>query len=185
MYDEAAAIRYLEGQKGYIKNREPMLGPMDVNWDSWSASDHYYKGSWMLHTLRHAIDDDEKWWAVLKGLYEKFQFSNATTPEIIVYINEATGRDWNPFFEQYLEYPSIPKLVYNLKQEGDDLQVRYKWETDVTAFNMPVKIGKEEEWTVVKPTTGVVGEVVLKNCSKSDFKVAESLFYVRSGQKNF
>jgi aminopeptidase N len=178
------AIRYLGSQKGYISNREPLLGPLDVNWDNWSASDHYYKGAWMLHTLRNAINDDEKWFEILKGLYQNFKMSNVTTKDIVDYINEATTRDYSLFFEQYLEYPSIPKLIYDLKQDGNKLTVRYRWEADVAGFDMPIMVGKEGAWTMISPTTNTVGEVVLDNINKSDFEVADKLFYVRTGTAN-
>lgn len=178
------AIRYLESQKGYISNREPLLGPLNVNWDNWSASDHYYKGAWMLHTLRNAIDDDEKWFEILKGLYQKYKLSNVTTNDIVGYMNNATSRDYIPFFEQYLEYPNIPKLIYDLKQDGTNLVVRYRWEADVAAFDMPIKVGKAGEWTKIYPKTNVIGEIILKNFNKSDFKVAEDLFYVKTGTAN-
>ncbi|MCB0636685.1 MAG: M1 family metallopeptidase, partial [Lewinella sp.] len=45
------AVRYLVSQRSSILNQEPILGPANVNWEDWQGSDHYFKGSWMLHTL--------------------------------------------------------------------------------------------------------------------------------------
>ena len=178
---KADATRYLGSQKNYISNREPLLGPLNVNWDNWVASDHYYKGAWMLHTLRNAINDDEQWFRILKGLYEEFQLSNVTTKDIVNYINTSTSKDWTKFFEQYLEYPSIPKLVYDLKQEGNNLKVRYHWEADVKGFDMPILVGKPGAWQMISPTTEAEKILVLENFDKSDFEVAEDLFYVKTG----
>jgi len=178
------ATRYLGSQKGYISNREPLLGPLDVNWDNWSASDHYYKGSWMLHTLRNTLNDDEKWFDILKGVYQKFKMSNVTTQDITGYINDSTKRDYTKFFEQYLTYPGIPKLIYDLKQDDNNLTIRYLWEADVVGFDMPIKVGKKGAYQMIYPTTDKVGEIILENFDKSDFQVAEELFYVKTGTAN-
>ena len=71
IYNYSQAIKYLNSQRLYIANREPILGPKNVNWEDWSGSDHYYKGAWMLHTLRHAINDDPLWFDIFEVLLPK------------------------------------------------------------------------------------------------------------------
>ena len=40
---------------------------------SYSTTDMYYKGSWMLHTLRTVLQNDILWKKILKGLQKKFK----------------------------------------------------------------------------------------------------------------
>ncbi len=173
------AIRYLVKQQLYIYNQEPIIGPAGVNWEDWGGSDHYFKGAWVLHTLRNAIGDDEKWWAIFKGFYQKHALSLVTTQDFIDYVNEATGKDWQPFFQQYLHYPQPPVLEYQLKQQGKKLQVSYRWAADVAGFNMPILLGNKEKMIRVNPSTSKWQETTLFNTNASDFTVAMDRFLVK------
>lgn len=174
------AVRYLENQKPLIKNHEPILGPMEVNWDNWSSSDHYFKGTWILHTLRNAINNDELWFELLKELYAEFAISNVDTKEIIDFINEKTGDNWDLFFEQYLEYPKIPTLVYSTEETKKGLLVKYQWKTEVENFNMPVALGKMGDYEIVNPINGKVKSKLFKQLKTKDFKIATELFYINT-----
>ncbi|MEO0787884.1 MAG: M1 family metallopeptidase [Bacteroidota bacterium] len=155
-YDAAAARRYLKSQRPYIVNRAPVLGPLGVNFDEFRGSDHYYKGSWVLHTLRHAINDDDKWWRVLRGFYEEYKHSIVSTPEVIDYFAEAIGEDWvRSFFEQYLMHPDIPTLKLARGPSPGPSGAIWKcwWETEVEDFAMPVELMVNGESIRVKPST--------------------------------
>ena len=68
-----AAERYLRSQRRH-GNLEPIVGPLDVNYDNWLYNDHYSKGAWILHTLRHVVDNDELWFQTLRKLYDHFAY---------------------------------------------------------------------------------------------------------------
>lgn len=173
------AVRYLVSQKPFIRNMEPILGPMDVNFDRWRASDHYYKGAWILHTLRSAIGNDEQFFIILRKFYDTYKYKTCTTQDFIDVVDSETGKDWSPFFEQYLTYPGIPKLLYDLQESGHDLIVKFKWEADVKSFDMPVLVGESGNYSRIFPITGEVREIRIPNLSKDDFEVADKLFYIR------
>ncbi|MEM8586179.1 MAG: M1 family metallopeptidase [Bacteroidota bacterium] len=142
-FDEDAAKRYLRSQRPYIRNQAPILGPLDVNFDEFSSSDHYYKGSWVLHTLRNAIDDDEKWWRILRGFYDQFKYSIVRTPQVVDYFVETVDEAWvGPFFEQYLMHPKLPELkVMSVQSSGPSGVVwQCRWETEAEDFAMPVNL---------------------------------------------
>lgn len=174
------AVRYLIKQKGFIKNKEPILGPMDVNFDRWKSSDHYFKGSWVLHTLRTALHNDELWFEILKGFYQKYKISHCTTQDFIDYFNEKTHRDWTPIFEQYLMYPSIPTLLYAVEQKGKDVCLKYKWEADVDEFAMPILAGKKGNHILIYPNTKVLQEATFKKTKKEDFELLLGRCYINS-----
>ena len=176
-YDDA--VRYLEGQRPFIRNFEPILGPTGVNFFDWRGSDHYFKGSWVLHTLRNALDDDEVFFGMLRGFYDKYKYTTCSTEDFIAFVNEYTGKNCDAFFEQYLWYPGIPKLVYTLDQKGKDLKMTFRWEANVPGFDMPVKIGKQGAYTTIFPVTGTSRKVLIPNLKKSDFRVATEMFYIR------
>lgn len=177
-YDEA--IRYLKSQRPFISNREPVIGPPGVNFHNWDSSDHYFKGSWVLHTLRHAIGDDELWFDLFKGFYQAHAISNIHSEQFFEYVEDKTGKDWSAFFEQYLRYPAIPTLEYRLEEKGKNLKVSYRWKADVADFAMPVLLGTEEAYQRVEPNTRAWQELVLKNTSANDFQAAKELFLMKT-----
>ncbi|PCE62480.1 M1 family metallopeptidase [Sediminicola luteus] len=136
-----AACDYVLGTKALVGNKRPIIGQYNVNN---RGDDIYYKGANMLHTLRHLIEDDEKWRSILRGLNKDFYHQTVTTKQIEDYISNKSGIDLTEFFEQYLRTTMIPTLEY--KQDGNSVAYRY---TDiVSGFDMPVQIisNNKKEW---------------------------------------
>lgn len=180
-YNYEDAIRYLEMQKPFITNKTPIVGPLNVNFDNWGHSDHYFKGSWVLHTLRHAIGDDDLWFDILKSFYQKHAISTIESADFINYVNEKTGRDFSTFFEQYLYHAAIPSLVYDLKTKGEDVEISCKWESDVDGFDMSIQVGKNGSYQTIQPTQKKQTFLV-KEVSIDEFTIAEELFYIKTKQ---
>ena len=179
-YGYADAVRYLESQRPFIQNLQPIVAPLNVNFTRWKSSDHYFKGSWVLHTLRHAIQDDELWFAILKGFYEEYAYSPTITEDFINYVNQETGKNFGPFFEQYLYHPRIPKLIYTLEQSGQDLKVEYKWLASTPDFDMPILFGEADNYRLVYPETGDFKTIYLEDLREGDFRIATDLFLVNA-----
>ncbi len=179
MYDYPKAIAYLEEQKRNIYNISPLIGPMDVNYDGWVGSDIYYKGAWILHTLRNVFNDDEKWFKFLKSFYQKHKISNITTLDFIQAASDAIQHDLTPFFNQYLYQKNPPTLVYSIQKKRKKLILNYYWKDVVEGFDMPIKVGNPNHYTVIKPTTQPQ-KITLKNLDIRNFKIAEELFYVKT-----
>ena len=174
------AVRYLVNQREDIGNKNPIIGPMDVNFDDWEGSDMYYKGAWILHTLRNTIDDDKIFFSMLKSFYQKNKISNVTTKQFIDYVNTYTQKDYTSFFYQYLYTAKIPVLEYKIekKRRAKDIQVSFRWKAEVENFDMPIKIGIASDWKTVTPKTNKWQRISLKNTSEKDFDVATQLFLI-------
>ena len=89
-------LTYLNHQRDKIKNQEPIV----IN--EHTTTDMYYKGTWVLHTLRTVLDNDSLWFSMLKGLQSKFHHQNLNTNDVIQYIQNYYEYDLSSFFEQYL-----------------------------------------------------------------------------------
>ena len=140
-YEYAEAVSYLKQQRRRIRNQHPIMGPLKVNYTSWPASDMYYKGSWMLHTLRNSINNDSTWFQILGGLTDTFRHTVVNSQDIIGYINAHTERDYEPFFQQYLHHTDPPVFEYKV-QEGkkSSKQIAYRWSAAVEEYTMPVTV---------------------------------------------
>ena len=135
------AQKYLHEQKRNIENKEPMIGVYDVNYHGRKDNDIYYKGSWMLHTLRSVIDNDTLWFGMLKDLALTYKKQSVTTAQIIEFFNKRSGRNLNRFFAQYLYEASLPVLEYKVEDRGErNLTMSYRWVHMVNGFEMPIKV---------------------------------------------
>ncbi|HET8837588.1 MAG TPA: M1 family metallopeptidase [Flavobacteriaceae bacterium] len=134
------ALEYLYGIRKNIQNKAPIIGDYGVN--SEGSGDMYYKGANLLNTLRSIVDDDEKWWSILREYSLHFRHKIIEAEDVIDFFEKKTGRKLEPVFDQYLRFAEIPELQF----KKEDNRVYFRWETDVKKFKMPVDIllgGKE------------------------------------------
>lgn len=131
-YDKA--IQYVYGQRMGVRNDKPVVGIFGVNNEG--SGDMYYKGALMLNTIRHIVNNDDKWWAMLLKYAETYKKQVIEGQDVINFFSKESGMNLEPVFNQYLRYRSIPKLELKLK----DHQLKYRWETDEENFAMPVDI---------------------------------------------
>jgi aminopeptidase N len=167
-----AALKYVNGQARNVQNDKPIIGTYGVN--KRGSGDMYYKGSLLLNTLRHVINDDTKWWQLLYNYSEHFKKQIITTEMVIAYFNEQTNMDLTPIFKQYLYTANIPALEY--KKIGTELQ--YQWKNVNSDFNMPVDIAFGKEIVRLYPTTQKQ-KIKLKNFKKSkSFEIFDNRFFI-------
>ncbi|MFZ4543508.1 MAG: M1 family metallopeptidase [Saprospiraceae bacterium] len=171
------AIRYLESQRNDIFNEDPIVGPLKVNFDNWRGSDSYYKGSWMLHTLRSSINNDPLFFKLLRQFYESHEHGFATTEDFIALTNKLTQKDFSSFFKQYLYRPEIPVLKYYVKQHKKGVMLFYRWEKVVENFKMPIRVGDAGNYISIVPSNKWQ-KVYLRNCSKNEMVVPTQLFLI-------
>lgn len=148
-YGKKKGAEYLATQLPYVQNKTPILGPLNINYEGWGDSDYYYKGAWMLHTLRQAINDDPLWFGLLRSFYQRYQRSIVTTQTVIDFVNEYTQTDYSAFFDQYLRYAKLPVLQF--RQKGEN--VEYRWVADSKEFNLPIDVVFGSEPIRIQGTT--------------------------------
>jgi len=166
------AIKYLNGDKGKVKNVRPIIAERGVNAEP--DEDQYFKGALMINTLRSVVNDDAKWWALLHDFYQHFKYQNIMTGDVVAYFNQQTGMNLTPIFDQYLRHAQIPRLELLYGEEPGT--VMYKWRADEDDFAMPVRVGKPGEWQIIHPTTE--WQQMKTPLTKEQFQVATDLYYV-------
>ena len=175
-----AAIEYLEMQKESINNQQPIQGPLEVNYNNWPDADMYYKGSWMLHSLRHTINNDSVWFSVLKNLCREFKYQTITGSDLIEYVNANTEYDLEPIFDNYLNNAKAPVLKAIDKRKKTARVLKYKWKNVLEDFNMPVEVRYGQDNYRLFPT---IKKQILKLPDPDNEEVAYSTelfyFYVR------
>jgi aminopeptidase N len=165
------AITYLNGYQAKVGNVEPIIGPPGVN--HWPTQDQYFKGALFLNTLRHVVDDEATWWALLKEYAEHFRHRNIWTTDVINFFNARLGRDLRPLFQQYLYFWNLP--VLELAFQGES--VRFRWRADVEDFDMPILVRTPGGVLTLRPTTEWQSRP-LDGVAPADWQPATDLFYI-------
>lgn len=80
---------------------------------------NYQKGAAVLHMLRREIGDDAFFSGVAE-YYRRFRDSNATTPDFMQVMQEASGAELGWFFDQWLREPGYP--VLQVRSRPDDTE---------------------------------------------------------------
>ena len=144
-FTKKEAQDYVIGCRALIRNDSPIIGTYGVNKSG--SGDMYYKGGNMLHTMRHIVNDDEKWREVLRGLNREFWHQTIGTVQFEQFVSKETGFDFGKFFDQYLRTKDIPVLQHEVS--GNELTVW--WSNVVPGFKVPVVLrinGTEQRVTV-------------------------------------
>jgi len=141
------SIDYLMTKRKNIRNLLPMKGPRHVNY--WGFDDVYWKGAWMIHTLRSVINDDPLFYNILLEFQIENRKSIVCTEDFIQFVNEKTNDNYHYFFDQYLYNRKPPTFEYFVSND----QLTYQW-TDVNDdFEMPLIIVVNKTPVTIYPST--------------------------------
>jgi aminopeptidase N len=130
-----------------------------------SGSDIYSKGSWILHTLRWLVGDEDFFSILRRFAYpdpllervtDGSQVRFATTDDLLALAEAISGRRLGWFFEIYLRQPDLPTL----RAHRNGGVVRLSWDSPGgLPFPMPVEIDVDGERRLVEVPSGTYAEV--------------------------
>ena len=166
------ALKYINGYKSKVRNREPIVTQRGIHRSP--PQDQYFKGALFLNTLRHVVDDDARWWKLLRDFFSRFRYRNILTEDLVQFFNAQLGQDLTPIFDQYLRRAALPTL--DLAFNDTEGTMAYRWQADERAFAMPIRIGRTGAWQVIQPTTA--WQVMKTPLKKDELEVATDLYYV-------
>ncbi len=142
------ALKYVNAYKKKVANKEPVITQRGIH--RTPNQDQYFKGALFLHTLRGVVNDDARWWKLVRDTYERFKFQNIMTEDVVRFFNAELKQELTPVFDQYLRRPELPTLELTFNEtEGT---VSYRWNAAERAFAMPIRVGKPGRWQSIQPT---------------------------------
>jgi len=122
------------------------------------GQDIYYKGSWMLHTLRWLIGDKAFFDATRLEVYGRldprpgnFSPRYGSTTEYERFVRQVTGKDYGWFFDVYLRQAALPELVET--RVDNVLKLTWKTPGDLP-FPMPVEVSIDGKVTKLAMPNG-------------------------------
>jgi aminopeptidase N len=159
----------MQTQRAPITNRKPITQQRVATEEEVYEADKggagldiYYKGSWMLHTLRWLIGDKAFFDATRLAVYGRldpkpgnFKPRFGSAKEFEGSVRQVTGKDYGWFFDVYLRQAALPELVE--RRDGDTLSLAWTVPGG-GAFPMPVDV-QVDGTTRVLPMTGGKGSL--------------------------
>jgi len=171
-------MQYINGQSRMVENRKPIVGQFGVNFKP-QSSDMYYKGALMLNTIRHIINEDQKWWKLILDYSNHFKHQVIEAHDVISFFVEKSGINLQPVFEQYLYYTDLPELQIEQGKKG----FSYYWKTDVSNFEMPVEVRINEKKIRLEATT-IAQFYPINIGAKEKIRLVDQKFFVKLKQQS-
>jgi aminopeptidase N len=166
------ALKYVNGYKSKVHNIDPIITQRGIHRSP--GEDQYFKGALFLNTLRSVVDDDDRWWKLLRDLFQHFKYRNILTEDIVEFVNRELGADYTAVFNQYLHRAALPTL--ELTFNDAERTVAYRWKADERDFAMPVRVGQPGRWQIIAPTTS--WKTMPLEMPKEQFEVATDRYFV-------
>ncbi len=154
LHDKDQYHHFMYTMRSQIDNIQPVATRNTASTrDAYVGRDIYFKGAWMLHTLRHLIGEEDMMKSLRRMAYPDEELETftdgshcryASADDYINLIKELTGDDYDWFFDIYLYSAELPELI---KEDKDD-RLYLHWETpDDLPFEIPVEIEIDGELT--------------------------------------
>ncbi|MDF2191519.1 M1 family metallopeptidase [Paraflavitalea sp. CAU 1676] len=151
LFGVEAANQYNQGIRRGIRNDKTIIPAYYVN--AQGSGDMYPKGGNLLHSIRHSMDDDNRFRNILRGLNKDFYHKTVNSTEVERYVSAKAGFNYSKVFDQYLRTTQIPSFEYYFSD--DKTKVFYRYSNCVPGFNLPlvlksstanVRIMPKEQW---------------------------------------
>lgn len=172
-FGKKAGQEYIHGNRRAIQNKTPIQGQYHVNNEG--SGDMYNKGGVLHNMIRTIIADDDKWRSILRGLNAKFYHQQVNYDDIVNFINQESGLNFNSIFEQYVKTTLIPVLCISETKDG---KVQAKWKNTVENFEMPVYIGTADNNLKAINITNNDQTLNIHNLTKENIKIDTFNYYI-------
>jgi aminopeptidase N len=141
---------YMAGIRPRIPNEKPVAGRHSATTSEAWGHDIYFKGAWVLHTLRYLVGEEQVREMIRRLAYPSPEAARAvdgrqarfvSTRNVISLAEEVSGQDLEWFFEVYLRQTDLPRLVVKEETGPDGRTFLLSWDVPRgLAFPMPVDV---------------------------------------------
>ena len=184
LYGKKYVIPYALHQRKMIENKMPMLGVRQVNFPSLENIDIYYKGAWMLHTLRSWTNNDSLWFGSLHAIQDTFGMRTINTQILLEFMQRKLNIPLQIVANYYLTKTAIPIFEYELSSLiGEEYVFRYRWVVDnCPNFDLPIRLmlnGKEK----LLPATASWQSFIITNVESKNILFRDGEYLVEFRRK--
>jgi aminopeptidase N len=144
-FDAARARDYVEGLRFELENRTPLVAGRPRTAAAAYSSDVYYKGAWVLHTLRWQIGDDAFFRVLARFADDPPGACRLVdSAELARLVARESGLELDWFWQRYLRQAKPPaySLVRRASADGGD-DIALSWDDPSFELALPVEVAGE------------------------------------------
>ncbi|MEP6921314.1 MAG: M1 family aminopeptidase [bacterium] len=144
-YMKDAADKYFEYER---KTKTPIFDTETEDLFKLLNPNNYEKGAWVLHMLRSELGDKD-FFAGIRDYYAEHKDANATSEDLRLALEHASGKDLRSFFSSWIYGPGHPRyeLSWQWNEQTKVLRLSLKQTQTEGAFpnRVPVEIATDGE----------------------------------------
>jgi aminopeptidase N len=142
---ESRYLDYMARLRQRIDGLYPVVRGQDLTASQAYSGDIYFKGAWVLHSLRWLLGDEDFFRVVWRFANDSDSaYGLVSSRELARLVYEVSGQEVGWFWERYLYRAEEPVWRVKRRREGDRDRITIKW--DDSDFEMPLPVhvaGKE------------------------------------------
>jgi aminopeptidase N len=149
VYDTLGDERYLD-YMGHLKQRidndTPMVRGKDLTSAQAYSGDIYFKGAWVLHTLRWLIGDDDFFTVLWRFANDpEYAYGLVTTSDFTALVGEVSGLQLDWFWKRYVYTAEEPSWRLDRRPENSgNERVEIVWDDPGFELPLPIRVGGVE-----------------------------------------
>lgn len=124
----------------YKKNPSPIVDPSIKEPMKVLSTNTYQKGGLVLNMLRHKLGN-VTFWKGIKAYYKKYRNSNAMTADFRKVMEEVSGQNLKPFFQQWIFTKGYPEIKWNWTYKRGKVTLVLNQLQEHQIFEFPLEIG--------------------------------------------
>ncbi len=152
MYGKEKAYTYINEQRRSVLNKKPIVGPYDVNYTNGDL-DNYKKAAWIIHSLRNSINDDSRFYELMRAFNRDFFKKSTNTAEVVAWWAQHTDTRYAASINYWLHHATLPTLEIKIKGKGKNGKISYRWQGVPVDFYLPMTLNTENGEIKITPNT--------------------------------
>ncbi len=155
---------YMASIQSRIGNARPTAPRHSLSAQEVYGSDIYFKGAWVLHTLRYLLGEEAVREALRLMVYptanaaletDGSQVRFVSTADVITVFDAVSGQELAWLFEAYLRQADLPRLLVEIEHSEGERTMQLRWQVPGDLpFPMPVPVRLADRTAVVDMTDG-------------------------------
>jgi len=122
-----------------IDDRQPVVRGEDLTSSQAYSGDIYFKGAWVLHSLKWLLGDEAFFTVVWRFANDpEFAYGLVSSEALAELVSEVSGQEIGWFWQRYLYRAEEPVWRIKRRIDGDRERISISW--DAPEFEMPLPV---------------------------------------------
>jgi aminopeptidase N len=143
---EERYLDYMQYLRRRVRNSKPLVQGENLTSNDAYTGDIYFKGAWVLHTLRWYLEDGVFFDIIWRFANDpEYAYGLVSSEDFAGLVTEVSGRDIDWFWDRYLYRAEEPRWNLTRSPEGDRERVEIVWDDPDFELPLPVAVAGEPQ----------------------------------------